>query len=216
MPADPERVKTGRKDGSEQARTRFARREVVAAASALFVEQGFAATTMAELSERAQIPPATVYRLFGSKVGILKAWLDVAIGGDDAPVPVASRPHVAELLADTDPRDLIVGFVRVTSAINGRSNNVYRVLVGAAETDPAATTLLREIQRQRAAGQRNLSRALGRLDALRTGLTERRAADIVYAMMSPETFRLLVIDRGWTTRRYEEWLVPALCHQLLG
>lgn len=212
MARSPDRVKppTG-----GQARTRLARREVIAAASALFAEHGFTATTIAALSERSDIPSATVYRLFGSKLGILKAWLDVAVGGDDAPIAVADRPQVTNLLTSTDPRQVIAGFVRVTAAINGRSSGVHRVLVGAAETDPGAAGLLLDIQRQRSTGQRNLTRTLERLGALRAGLKEPRAADIVYALMSPETYRLLVIDRRWSVRHYEEWLDLTLCQQLL-
>ena len=88
-------------------------------------------------------------------------------------------------------------------------------MIGAAETDPVAAGLLRDIQRQRATGQRTLTRNLARLGALRNDLTERRAADIVYAIMSPETYRLLVLDRRWSVRRYEEWLYPTMCEQLL-
>ena len=125
MPRSQERVKGGEKGASGQARTRLARREVIAAAAALFVEQGFAATTVAALSERSDIPAATVYRLFGSKLGILKAWLDVAVGGDDSPVAVADRPQIAHLLSDTDAQRLIAGFVSVVAAINGRTSTVY-------------------------------------------------------------------------------------------
>lgn len=215
MAVGVERVKLGGQPAGGQARTRIARREVISAASALFAERGFAATTVAELSALSDVPPATVYRLFGSKLGILKAWLDAAIGGDDAPIAVADRPQVAGLLTETNPRLLIVGFVRVTAGINRRSNGVYRVLLGAAETDPTAAGLLLEIQHQRASGQRALTRTLARLGALSPELTERRAADIVYAIMSPETYRLLVSDRRWSVRHYEEWLDRTMCQQLL-
>lgn len=211
----PHRSK-GVKPPTEQARTRLARRAVVDAAAALFVERGYAATTIAEVSGRADVPQATVYRLFGSKLGILKAWLDVAIGGDDAPVAVADRPKVAGLLAEGDPQHVIAGFAEVTATINVRSNSIYRILTGAAETDPAAAALLRDIQRQRAAGQRRLTEALARLGALRAGLGEPQAADIVYAIMSPETYRLLVVDRRWSARRYRDWLDATLRQQLLG
>ncbi len=162
------------------------------------------------------MPPATVYRLFQSKLGILKAWLDVAIGGDDAPVAVTERPQVANLLAEGDPVRLITGFADLAVAINGRSNNVYRILAGAAEADSDAAGLFRDIQRQRATGQRQLTRALARLGALRAGLAEPDAADIVYAIMSPETYRLLVVDRRWSPRRYRSWLDMTLRQQLLG
>ena len=200
----------------EQSRTRAARREVVSAAAVLFVEQGYAMTTIAAISERSGVPQATVYRLFGSKPEILKTWLDVAIAGDDEPIAVADRPQVSALMSEPDPRQVIAGFVGVAAAVNRRAADVYRVLVGAAETDSVAAELLRDIQRQRAAGQRGLSSTLARLSALRDGLTTRHAADVVHAIASPETFRLLVVDRGWAQRRYEQWLQTTLCQQLLG
>lgn len=215
MPGSPERVKRPAGGNGGQARTRLARRAVIDAAAAQFAEQGYGATTVDAVSKRSNVPPATVYRLFGSKLGILKAWLDVAIGGDDAPLAVTDRPRVADLLAETDPQRLIAGFAAVTAAIHGRSNTVYRILAGAAETDPAADDLLREIQQQRAAGQRRLTQSLARLGGLRAGLSEPRAADAVYAIMSPETYRLLVIDRRWSARRYRDWLHATLCQQLL-
>jgi hypothetical protein len=33
--------------------------------------------------------------------------------------------------------------------------------------------------------------------------------------MSPEVYRLLVVDRGWTSERYEQWLRGILIDQLL-
>ena len=34
--------------------------------------------------------------------------------------------------------------------------------------------------------------------------------------MSPELYRLLVIDRGWPLERYEQWLARTLTEQLLA
>ena len=78
----------------DQARTRLARAAVIAAARDLFLARGYGATTIEAISERADVPPATVYRLFGSKPGILKSLLDVSIVGDHDDVPMADRPQV--------------------------------------------------------------------------------------------------------------------------
>ena len=58
-----------------QARTRLARAAVVDAARTLFLERGYGATTIDAISALSDVPPATVYRLFSSKRGILKALL---------------------------------------------------------------------------------------------------------------------------------------------
>jgi AcrR family transcriptional regulator len=203
------------KTGGGQARTRLARRAVIGAARSLFSSRGYAATTIDAISEAADVPAATVYRLFGSKLGILKAMLDVSIGGDEQPVAVQERPGVLALLAEPDPARLLAGFATITAAINGRSHEVYRVLESAAGSDPAAAALLADLQRQGDHGQGQLARTLARKRKLRKGLREGDAADVIHALMSPEVFRLLVVDRGWSSQRYEEWLAITLAGQLL-
>src|SRR3954453_5886134 len=86
-----------------QARTRLARAAVVDAARTLFLERGYGTTTIEAISSLSDVPPATVYRLFSSKRGILKALLDVSIAGDHEAVPMADRPPVRSLLADPNP-----------------------------------------------------------------------------------------------------------------
>ncbi len=198
-----------------QARTRLARAAVIEAARELFLERGYAATTIEAVSGRSDVPPATVYRLFSSKRGILKALLDVSIVGDDAAVPLAERPTVQSLLANPDPRDQLAGFVGVAAQINSRTAPIYRILVSAAASDADAATLLEELTRQRQEGQARIARSLARAKALRPGLRERDAADIIHALLSPELYRLLVVDRGWPPERYERWLSETLVDQLL-
>ena len=206
----------GRNDGRrDQARTRLARAAVVHAAHALFVERGFGATTIEAISEAADVPAATVYRLFGSKLGILKSLLDVSIGGDDEDVAMADRVEVRSMLAEKDPAEQLAAFIRITLAINGRSAPVYRVLESAAASEPDARPLLEELARQRSQGQRMIARSLARNGALRPGLRERDAADVIHALLSPELYRLLVTERGWKVERYEHWLCDTLVAQLL-
>jgi AcrR family transcriptional regulator len=198
-----------------QARTRFARRAVLDAASALFLERGYGATTIDAISRESEVPQATVYRLFSSKQGILKALLDTSVAGDDEPVPVADRPHVRSLLSSKDPMGMLAGLAAVSVAINARTAPIYRILVSAADSDSEASVLLDELSRQRQEGQGRLATSLARGGALRPGLRARDAADVIHALASPELYRLLVIDRGWATERYENWLTETLAGQLL-
>ena len=211
-PADDERPARR----PDQARTRLARAAVVRAARVLFLERGYGATTVDAISELADVPAPTVYRLFSSKHGILKALLDVSIAGDDEDVPVAARPHVRALLADPEPRRRLAGFVAIAADINSRVGPIYGVLVSAAGTDPDAAALLAELAGQRGQGQRMVVKSLAAAGDLRAGLRERDAADIVHTLMSPEVYRLLVVDRRWKAERYEEWLTELLCDQLLA
>jgi AcrR family transcriptional regulator len=198
-----------------QARTRLARAAVTAAARTLFLDRGYAATTIEAISAASDVPPATVYRLFASKLGILKELLDVSVAGDDTAVPLTDRPHVRALAADPDPRRQLAGFAGVTRGIMSRTEPLYRILVSAAGSDPDAAALLADQTRHRQQGQGQIARALARAGALRPNLSEREAADTIHALMSPEVYRLLVQDRGWRPERYQRWLTQTLIGQLL-
>ncbi len=199
----------------DQARTRLARAAVVEAARSLFLERGYGATTIEAISMRSDVPPATVYRLFSSKRGILKALLDVSIVGDDEAVPMAERQPVRSLLADPEPENKLRGLVGIAAQVNARTAPIYRILVSAASSDPDAAALLDELTRQRQEGQGRIARSLARAGALRPKLRERDAADVIHALVSPEVYKLLVVDRGWSSERYTQWLTGLLIHQLL-
>src|SRR6266545_346243 len=95
-----------------QARTRLTRAAVIQAARALFLERGYAATTIEAISDLSEVPPATVYRLFSSKLGILKALFDVSIAGDDEAVALPDRPLVSAAGSDPDAAALLAELTR--------------------------------------------------------------------------------------------------------
>ncbi len=156
-----------------------------------------------------------MYRLFSSKLGILKALLHVLIAGDDQAVTMQDRPHVRALLANPDPRNQLSGLAGIIGGIMSRAEPLYRILLSAAGSDPDAAALLAELTRQRQQGQGQIARSLARAGALRPKLRERDAADIIHALTLPEVYRLLVCDRGWSPQRYEQWLTDILISQLL-
>src|SRR5690242_8489793 len=86
---------------------RRTRRQIVSAAAELFVERGYAGTTVEAVAERAGVSRRTVFSSVGSKVELLKTAWDWAVVGDDEPVAVADRPEIARMRAETDPRALV-------------------------------------------------------------------------------------------------------------
>jgi AcrR family transcriptional regulator len=176
-------------------------KKTLQAARTLFLERGYAATTIEAISDVSDVPPATIYRLFSSKLGILRALLDVSIVGDDDSVALPDRPRARALFADPDPRNQLSGFAGITCNINSRAAPVYRILVSAAGSDPGAAALLAEYQRKREEGQGQIARSLARAGALRPKLRQRDAADIIHALISPELYQLLVCERDWPPGR---------------
>jgi len=211
-------VKTHRPDegAARQARTRRTRAAVVEAARTLFLARGYAATTIEAISDHSDTPQATVYRLFSSKLGILKAVLDVSVVGDTEAVAMVDRPQVRALLSDRDPKNQVTGFAALLREVMARAAPVHRILADAARSDEDAASLLAESARQRHEGQHRIARSLARSRALRPRLRERDAADIIHALASPEVHGLLVFERRWSGERYEKWLRAILIDQLLS
>ena len=201
-------VKTRRRYESpqrqEQART--TRLAILEAAHALFVQHGYGATTLQGIADRASVSVATVYAAFGNKRTVLKELVDVSIAGDDEPVPIADRDWVADLAAEPDRHQRIRMLAAGGRRILERRSAVDAVVDAAGATDPEIRALSNEMRRQRREGQARLLALVAGADGLRPGLEPEEAADILYAIASPETYRLLVEQRGWTPERFEQWL----------
>jgi AcrR family transcriptional regulator len=109
---------------------------VLDAARELFAEHGYVATTIGAIAARAGVSPETVYAAFGNKRSLLSGLPDVAIAGDDAPVPILERSWVKELRAEEDPGRRLRLLARNGRLILERTAPVYEVLRGAAPPTP--------------------------------------------------------------------------------
>jgi AcrR family transcriptional regulator len=211
-----ERVKRTYDNSRRLAAARATKAHVVAVAMELFVEQGYPATTISQIARRSDTPEATLYRLFGSKRGVLKEVLDVAIGGDDEQISYKDRAQVQAAFAADDPGELIDAFAHLTRQVLHRSAALLDVLMSSAGVDPEAAEMLSVTRHQRHTGQSRIVQSLARSGHLRNDLTPAAAKDIVYALMSPELYRILTIERRWPAPRYERWLATTLRAQLLA
>jgi AcrR family transcriptional regulator len=192
------------------------RRSIVAAASRLFVEDGYGSTTIDAVADAAGVSRKTVFTAVGGKLELLRTALDWAVAGDDRPVALADRPDIRRLLAERDPQALLRGWVRILVEADARVAGLYRALEVAAGVDPAAQAVLAESQRQRLDGARQIVKRLSALGALRPELTRSGAVDVAWLASDPALFDRLVRVRGWSTRRFGEWLCAGLIWQLVG
>jgi AcrR family transcriptional regulator len=198
-----------------QAQTRATRAKVVDAARHLFLQHGYPATTIEMIGDAADVPLATLYRLFTSKRGILQAVLEVSFVGDEQPIPLHERPTAQAAAGEQDPQRLLAGFARLCREVLDRSAPMQHVLRTAAVVDPDAAQLLATFTRQRLAGQARVAQALTVRNALAKGITERHALDVIYTLMSPEVHHMLTVERHWTAEQYQRWLTDTLCATLL-
>ena len=185
------------------------------AARELFVAQGYTATTVDEIAGRAGVSKPTVFAAAGSKQAILTQLRDIAIAGDDEPVPVAQRPWYREALAEPDPRRALRLYARNAAAIHRRSADVHEVLKAAATSDKDLHDLWRVSEDDRRGGATIVVDARLEKSRLKAGLDRAAAIDIVWVLTASDIFWRLVRTRRWSLHRYENWLSDTLCEQLL-
>lgn len=196
-------------------RARLTRRRIVDAATDLFIRQGYAATTLAQVAAGAGVAVQTVYFHYGNKTGLLKAVVDVAAVGDDEPVPLLERPESAQIRDEPDPRRALALSVRQGREIFARVAPVMRVVRDAAGVDPDMAEQWRVNEQQRAVAFTVLAQQLADKHGLRDGLSVQDAADVIFALHSLELYHLLTEARGWTPTRWESWLTETLSNAVL-
>jgi AcrR family transcriptional regulator len=197
-----------------QAQARQTRQQVIAAARQLFVEYGYAGATIDAIAQEAGVASETIFATFGSKRAILADVINTAVSGDQ-PVPVLQQTGPQAVMQQTEPEQALQLFAADISSRLERVAPVFAVMRAAAQTEPDIAALLKN---QLAIRLRNISTLAERLaaqKAVRDELNVEQAADIIWAITSPEVFSMLTIERGWSSERYIHWLGDTLIRLLL-
>lgn len=176
------------------------RAAVVDAATRLFVEQGYAATSVAKIASDAEVSAETVYAVFGTKRDLLQAVVQTAATGVAEGGAVIGPELLEQVRGEPDQRrrfDLLTNATRDTLRRVGRLDEVVRA---AAAGDPEIAVLLGEHEARRLGDVRILVRLLGETGPLR--VSEREATDLMWALSrSTGLYLALTLDRGWSDER---------------
>ncbi|MFI5501611.1 TetR/AcrR family transcriptional regulator [Nocardia asteroides] len=206
---------TERTAGVRAAKTIANRARMLAAAKELFLVRGYAATTMKAIAEQAGMAVQTLYFTFATKRAILLEVLDTEIAGDTEPVATMDRPWFAAAVA-APPAEQIRLQVAAAAEIHARVADLLEVVRSAAATDPELAEIWQTNLTQRWTVQHRLVSELAAKMPLRKGISVDSGADIALALTAPETYRLLVGERGWSAGEWQDWVADALTQQLLG
>lgn len=210
-------VKRAYESPLRKAQAATTRRAIIDAAAALFIERGYVATSIETIAEAAGVSRATVFTSVGGKKALLKKAYDVALVGDDEPIPFPLRPASLAVRAEPDPRRFLVGYTGLVVDINTRLAPIHEAVRGAASADPEVRDVFEAIGVERRIGAGNVIRDLvGKGGLLGNGLDPETAADILWVLIDAGLFHLLVHRRGWTVERFQAWLAASIQRELLG
>jgi AcrR family transcriptional regulator len=209
-------VNTRRYDTAQRkARSASTRQNIIVAGRDLMMERGYRGTTVAAIADRAGVNIGTVYELVGRKPVLLRELIEQAISGADHAVIPEERDHVKEMRAESDPVTKLAIYAGAIRQIQERMAPLFIALRDAASTEPDAQSVWQEISTRRANNMRKLVLDLHEAGGLRADLSINDAADIVWATNSSELYVMLIVERGWSPHRYEQWLADSWCRLLL-
>ncbi|RZU11971.1 TetR family transcriptional regulator [Kribbella rubisoli] len=191
------------------------RQRMRTAAQTLFTSRGYSATSMQAIADEAGMAVQTLYFTFRTKRALLSELLDVAIAGDDEPVPTLERPRVLAAIDNPDPVAQLQELAGIAREIYERVAPVLQVVAHAAPGDPEIHELWMTNNAQRAVVMERFIAALAGKTPLRDGLDTAMATDIALALQSPEMYQFFTTRRGWSPDRWQQWTADALVTQLL-
>ncbi|WP_328653210.1 TetR/AcrR family transcriptional regulator [Micromonospora sp. NBC_00330] len=195
-------------------RSRRTREKVIEAARELFVAQGYGATSLQEVADRAGVAVQTVYFVFRNKRTLFKDVVDTSIAGDTEPVATMDREWFRAACAEPTAAGQLRGHVHGTREILGRVAPIMPLIAAAAATDPEIAAQWPDGPDPRYTVQYAAAEALAGKPDIRPGLSTEMAADLLFGLLSPQLYLIFVRDREWSPDTWEEWARTALTSQL--
>jgi AcrR family transcriptional regulator len=191
------------------ARAAATRQRITSAATKLFAKHGIDAVSIEELASEAAVAPVTIYSLFKSKAGVVKALVEATFFGD------FYRQLAERTRRVSDPFELLRITASISRTIFDRERAEMGLIRGASALSPELKRVEEEFDRIRFELQKARAVLFLRRRIARQGLNLRKVRDIMWMLTGRDIYQMLVLQRGWSPDEYESWLADALIGALL-
>ena len=185
------------------------RTNILDATQRLFLERGYAKTTVEAIAQEAGVAKQTVYAVFRSKNGIVAELLDRAVFTErvfelhDRSLETANIHEALKLTA------------QLVLQVHESQSPVFDLLRGAGMLDPQLARVQNDLRCVNRDRQENHVRFLLRGRRLKEGIDMGMALDVFWCLTSRDLYRMLVQERGWSGETYANWLYEMLANSLL-
>lgn len=186
------------------------RSHILKAAKQLFQDKGFDRVTIGMLAKVAEVSIPTIYAVFKSKRGVLQALIDDALPAEQFSILVDDSMH------EQSPRKRLSVTAKLSRQIYDAERELMDILRGASVVAPEFRELEQEREKRRYERQGEYVKKFMQDKALAKGLTLQRARDILWSLTGRDMYRMLVVERNWTSNEYEKWLEQILVESLLN
>jgi AcrR family transcriptional regulator len=205
MSTRKKRTYTSETRKSQAAQTR---RRILEAAKSLFQSKGFEGVTIEEMAQAAEVSAPTIYGLFQSKRGVLRALMDEALPAFEA--------LVKEAMQEKSPQKHLALSAKIARHMYDAERAQIAIFQGASILAPEFKELEKEREQRRYNRQEKSIKMIANAEVLLKGLTLSKARDILWAFTGRDMYRMFVIEQGWTSDEYEKWLAQVLVKMLVG
>jgi AcrR family transcriptional regulator len=194
----------------QAARTRT---RILDAAAELFLERGYARTTMKDIAVQADVARDTVHAIFGSKARVLTALIDHRLVPDGSVTNVTQLPEALAIKDEVDQRKQIELFAKFIAGISTELRPVFEILRTASAVEPEMAKVFEEMDQFRMNNMQTYASWIAAHGPLR--VSTRQAGQIIWALASLDVARMLCDELGWTESQHARWLSDTLVRTLL-
>ena len=213
----PEAVKGKRayRSALREERARANASAILSAAYRRFLDDGYAATSIARIAEEAGVSEDLVYKQFTNKRGLLVEVLNFAVTGQPDSPRVLDQEGPQRVQAEPDQHKKLAMFAAEIADRIARGRPIDDVMRSAAEMDAEVATKYASMHRTRLRNITAFVRSLADAGPLRPELTTEQAAATTWLLCSPATHKQLTDQLGWDQPQYAAWLHATLAAALL-
>lgn len=185
------------------------RGRILASAKGLFESEGFEFVTIEKIAQDAEVSIPTIYSLFQSKRGVLRALMDEALPPDQF------STLVERSIQEKSPKKRLCISAKIARLMYDREREQMDIFRGATVLAPEFKELEKEREMRRYNRQEVTIKAMAKEKSLAKGLTQAKARDILWAFTGRDMYRMFVVEQGWTSDEYEKWLAQILINTLI-
>lgn len=186
------------------------RARILTSGKNLFESEGFEHVTIEKIAQGANVSIPTVYSLFQSKRGVLRALMDEAFPSDQF------KALVEKIINEKSPKKRLSISANIARQMYDAERAQISLFQGASVLAPEFKELENERERLRYNRQQITIKAMVEENSLIDGLDPDKARDILWALTGRDMYRMFVIEQGWSSEEYEKWLTQLLITLLIG
>lgn len=195
---------------SRLAQSKKTKSRILSSAKKLFESIGFEKITIEEIAQRAKVSAPTIYFIYQSKKGILLALMDNAFSQEQHEFLVNQGKN------EKSPRKRLEIAARISRQLYDAEKTQLNLLRGALILDPEFKELEVERERRRYKRQEETVKMMAKEKAFNEKIPLSKIRDILWAFTGRDIYRMLVLERGWSSDEYEKWLGEFLVQTLLS